>query len=210
MNFHGLSFDSINPFFTRSSFFLFYLPRTSTRRPINEQKKSYKIKIIDYTTKCRKKGKKLWKFFARFFKNKNFIAAFPPVEGITKSAAELRHFSWGWMGVNDIYVNVISYTKTWKLARKKMNLKPSDTKRKNFKNLTSLLKLFKPHGKKLACEISRWCHNLPNFSPRNSFNRSKVAKRCDVSINTGKQFSKFISLKNIIEKLLKSSRSNYC
>lgn len=54
MNFHGLSFDSINPFFTRSSFFLFIFLGS---RPINEQKKSYKIKIIDYTTKCWKKGK---------------------------------------------------------------------------------------------------------------------------------------------------------
>lgn len=68
MNFHGFPFaDSINSFFTRSS-----LAVSSISRPINKRKKSYKIKIIDYTKKksWNRRKEKLWKSFARLFKIK--------------------------------------------------------------------------------------------------------------------------------------------
>lgn len=54
MNFHGFFFaDSINSFFIRSS-----LAVSSLSKPINERKKSYKIKIIDYTKKYRETDEK--------------------------------------------------------------------------------------------------------------------------------------------------------
>lgn len=67
MNFHGFPFaDSINSFFIRSSLAVSFI-----FRPINERKKSYKIKIIDYTKKSwNRRKEKLWKSFARLFKIK--------------------------------------------------------------------------------------------------------------------------------------------
>lgn len=108
MNFHGcFSENKLQP-----------IRQSSLSRPINAQKKSYKIKIIDYTTRIVSRWKEPKKSYensllAHFLNIKFLLSLFRCVEALqARVDGGIETFLVGLeRRVNDIYVNVMSYTK---------------------------------------------------------------------------------------------------